>query len=333
MTPASTRTRDSWTEARTGPSVPLYTRNGRRQHTIQGTCDDTASWPPRRPADGQQRAALRREGDGTRSWGLISPSRRMFSTAPAGVLSLWCIRVTSESTSAQKCPASAFRQKTTLRTPRWRSPRASAPNRKSRPAAQRTGGHRRVATRKTTGDLTTPRGAGDAKARAEWITVSRHGHLRSAPVVVDAGSRTEWEPPTLRAALSDPTRPAWASPSWFTASPSTNVTDSLLSSLQSRTLRRVLSNNTCSLQAQNVSAVLLFRRSVDHRQLPAFGLYVSLRHLVPMDGWDVKSCTRVRSTVSMSNRSCKNALFPKFRSLSATFWSLGRGALRSLDLV
>ena len=81
MTPASTRTRDSRTEARTGPG-PLYPRNGKRPHTIQRTCDDTASWPPRRPADGQQRAALRREGDGTRSRGLISPSRRMYSTAP-----------------------------------------------------------------------------------------------------------------------------------------------------------------------------------------------------------------------------------------------------------
>ena len=57
VTPASTRTRDRWTEARTGPA-PLCPRNGKRPHTFQGTCDDTASWPPRRPADGQQRAAL-----------------------------------------------------------------------------------------------------------------------------------------------------------------------------------------------------------------------------------------------------------------------------------
>ena len=49
------------------------------------------------------------------------------------------------------------------------------------------GGHRRVATRKTTGDLATRRGAGDPERRAEWTTVSRYGHLRSAPVVVDAG--------------------------------------------------------------------------------------------------------------------------------------------------
>ena len=87
MTPASTRTRDRWTEARTGLG-PLYPRNGRRPHTIQGTCDDTASWPPRRPADGQQRAALRERVTGHQegSRGLISPSRRLFSTAPAGGL-------------------------------------------------------------------------------------------------------------------------------------------------------------------------------------------------------------------------------------------------------
>ena len=40
MTTASTRTRDKRTEARTGPG-PLYPRNGKRPHTIQGTCIDT----------------------------------------------------------------------------------------------------------------------------------------------------------------------------------------------------------------------------------------------------------------------------------------------------
>ena len=43
-----------------------------------------------------------------------------------------------------------------------------------------------MATRKTTGDLTTRRGAGDPETRAEWIKVSRYGHLQSAAVVVDA---------------------------------------------------------------------------------------------------------------------------------------------------
>ena len=37
--------------------------------------------------------------------------------------------------------------------------------------------------------------------RAEWVTVLRYGHLRSAPVVVDVALRTEREPPTLHTAL------------------------------------------------------------------------------------------------------------------------------------
>ena len=208
MTRASPRTRCRWTEARTGPG-PLYPRNGKRPHTVQRTCDDTASWLPQRPADGQQWAALRREGDGTRSRGLISPSRRTFSTAPAGGLSLWCLRVSPESTSAHQCPTCACGQKTTLRAPKWRSSHASAPHRKTSPAVQRTGGHRRVATRKTTGDLATRRGARDPERQVEWTTVLRNGHLRSAPVVVDVGLRTEWEPPTLHTALWVSTRQSW----------------------------------------------------------------------------------------------------------------------------
>ena len=54
-------------------------------------------------------------------------------------------------------------------------------------ASAAAGGHRGVATRKTTGDLTTRRGAGDPVRRAEWTTVPRYGHLRSAPDEVDAG--------------------------------------------------------------------------------------------------------------------------------------------------
>ena len=109
----------------------------------------------------------------------------MFSTAPVRGLSFWC----------HQCPAGACGQKTTLRAPRWRSSRGTAPNRKSRPAAG--GGHRGVATRKTTGD---------PERRAEWTTVLRYGHLLSAPVVVGGDFRTEWEPPALRAPLWDSTR-------------------------------------------------------------------------------------------------------------------------------
>ena len=87
------------------------------------------------------------------------------------------------------------------------SPRYCAEN-KVQTGSAAAGGHRGVATRETTGDLATRRGAGDPETRAEWMKVSRYGHLRSAPVVVDVGVRTEWEPPTLRAALWLSTRPS-----------------------------------------------------------------------------------------------------------------------------
>ena len=45
--------------------------------------------------------------------------------------------------------------------------------------------------------------------RAEWTTVSRYGHLRSARSWWTLLIRTEREPPTLRAALSDSTRQSW----------------------------------------------------------------------------------------------------------------------------
>ena len=83
------------------------------------------------------------------------------------------------------------------------SPEPLRPTRKTSPAAQRTGGHRRVATRETTGDLATRRGAGDPERRAEWMTVSRYGHLRSAPVVVDAGyARSGNRPHSLQRCLN-----------------------------------------------------------------------------------------------------------------------------------
>ena len=198
MTPASTRTRDRWTEARRGPG-PVYTRNGKRPHTIQRTCDDTASWP----AALRERVTGHQEG----SRGLIIPSRRMYSTAPVRGLSCWCPRVSLKSTSAHQCPACACGQKTTL------SSRGTAPNRKSRPAAQRLAateewrpGRRRATSTQPpsprtlfscdvfdlrlvgchNGQVTTRRGAGDPERRAEWTTVSRYGHLQSALGVVDA---------------------------------------------------------------------------------------------------------------------------------------------------
>ena len=182
MTPASTRTRDRWTEARTGPG-PLYPRNGRRPHAVQGTCDDTASWPPQRPADGQQRAALRERVTGHQegSRGLINPSRRMFSTAPVRGYPPGAYAFRSP------VPSMSLRAKDHLEGTKVAvSPRYCA-EQKVQTGSAAAGGHRGVATRKTTGDLATRRGAGDPEIRAEWMKVSRYGHLRSAPVVVDAG--------------------------------------------------------------------------------------------------------------------------------------------------
>ena len=170
-------------EARTGPG-PLCPRNGKRPHTIQGTCDDTACWPPQRPADGQQRAALR-------------------------------LRVSLKSTSAHQCPACACGQKSTSRTPRWRSSRASAPQKKDQ--------------------------SGSA---ADWRSPRNDSvSLRPPPVCTGRGGRwlrKEWEPPTLLAALSISTCQSWC------------LLDGLLplrrraiasaGSLQSRTSRRVLSS-------------------------------------------------------------------------------------------
>ena len=156
VTPASTRTRDRWTEARTG-SVPL-----------NGTCDDTASWPPQRPADGQQRAALRREGDGTRPRGLIIPSRRKFSTAPAErlipLVSTRDIGVHTSSPVSSMC----LRAKDHLEGTKVAVfPRYCAPQ-KVQTGSAAAGGYRRVATRKTTGDLATRRGAGRQNNR--WLS-------------------------------------------------------------------------------------------------------------------------------------------------------------------
>ena len=121
------------------------------------------------------------------SRGLISPSRRMFSTAPVrGFILLVPTRFTEvhvSSTVSSMC----LRAKDHLEGTKVAVfPRYCAEN-KVQTGSAAAGGHRRVATRETTGDLATRRGAGDPETRAEWTTVLRYGHLRSAPVVVDAG--------------------------------------------------------------------------------------------------------------------------------------------------
>ena len=184
-----------------------------------------------------QRAGPPREGDGTprRVRGLINPSCRMFSTAPVRGLSSWCLRVSPKSTSAHQCPACAFGQKTTLRTPRRRSSRGTAPKNKVQTGSAAAGGHRRVATRETTGDLASRRGAGDPKTRAEWMKVSRYGHLRSAPDVVDAGyARSVYRLHSLQPRRSP--RASLGASSMAPCLSPTSMSSGLLSSWQSRTL-------------------------------------------------------------------------------------------------
>ena len=87
---------------------------------------------------------------------------------PAAYASAMALQSPPVCQGVQQVPAG---KKTTLRAPRWRSSRGTAPHRKTSPAAQRTVGHRRVATRKTTGDLTT---AGSRRPRdGRWWDTDR----------------------------------------------------------------------------------------------------------------------------------------------------------------
>ena len=145
----------------------------------------------------------------------------MFSTAPVRAFILLVPTRFTEVHISSIVPSLSLRAKDHLEGTKVAVfPRYCAEN-KVQTGSAAAGGHRRVATRKTTGDLATRRGAGDPERRAEWMTVLRYGHLRSAPVVVDAGIRKEREPPTLLAALWVSTRPAWAPPRWPLASPTT----------------------------------------------------------------------------------------------------------------
>ena len=145
------RTWDRTTEARTGPG-PLSPRNGKRPPTIQRTCDDTATWPPRRPADGQQRAALRREGDGTQSRGSDQPqsSHVLYGTSEGFIL-LVPTRFTEVHISSTVSSLSLRAKDHLEGTKVAVFPRYCAEN-KVQTGSAAAGGHRRVATRKTTGD-------------------------------------------------------------------------------------------------------------------------------------------------------------------------------------
>ena len=120
------------------------------------------------------------------SRGLIIPSRRMYSTAPVrGFILLVPTRFTEIHISS---PVSSMclRAKDHLEGTKVAVFPRNCAEQKVQTGSAAAGGHRGVATRKTTGVLTTRRGAGDPERRAEWTTVSRYGHLQSALVVVDA---------------------------------------------------------------------------------------------------------------------------------------------------
>ena len=105
------------------------------------------------------------------SRGLFSPSRRMFSMAPAGSYRLvppldTVVHVSSHPLPPTRPPASTRR----------RSSSGSARHRKTSPAAQRAGGHRRVVTKKVTGGYPATKGT-DPETELRGTTGSRYGHL------------------------------------------------------------------------------------------------------------------------------------------------------------
>ena len=185
-------------------------------------------------------------------------------------LSSWCPRVSLKFTSAHQRPACAFGQKTTLRAPRWRSSLILRST--ESPDRQRSGWRPpKSGDQEDDGRPGYPRrGAGDPERRAEWTTVLRDGHLRSAPVVVGGDLRTEWEPPTLRASFH-----------------AGRLLDGFLP-LQRRTCPAVCchhgSPGLCCEAKKEVSGSEAsdgsrkVQKFATYGQIPAFGLYMSLRH-------------------------------------------------------
>ena len=196
------------------------------------------------------------------------------------------------------------------------SPRYCAEN-KVQTGSAAAGGHRRVATRETTGDLATRRGAGDPGTRAEWMKVSRYGHLRSAPVVVNVGVRTEWEPPTLRAALCCLHVPSLAPPRWLPASPLTGNQCVAVARVKVQNFRErfrvLLSQSGQSPEVhEEAAAERAFPRNVDFPLV--YALSGCTRHCATLfhQGAGASRCVpkepdRLFSTTS---RICKNAHFP-----------------------
>ena len=112
----------------------------------------------------------------------------------------------------------------------------------------------------------------------------------------------------------DFTRPTWAPPQWLLASPTTRKRVCVATEYvclrapwklhEGPEVRERCRNAQTRLRSQERSefprcpevrersrarplAVRSLRRGADHGQLPAFGLYMSLRHPVPLGGWGV----------------------------------------------
>ena len=199
-----------------------------------------------RPSD--ERVTGHQEG----SRGLISPSRRMCSTAPVrGFILLVPTRFTEVHISS---PACACGQKDHLEGTKVAVfPSPLRPKRKTSPAAQRSGGHRRVATRKTTGGYLATTGT-DPETRAEWTTVS----LRPPPVCTGRGGRLFTHGAGTAYAPCSPvffsTRPAWAPPRWPLASPATYVTRQVQKVARDAEMRRRVCEVKRASSGSDVSA-------------------------------------------------------------------------------
>ena len=137
VTPATTRTRDRRTEARQTALV-LCTSAMASDHPHSREHASTHPLAPRSPADGQQGDGPPREGDGTMSWGLISPSRRMFSTVPAELSS--CAYACLQSPQ----PPTPCQPRVLLKAPGGGLFLGFCAHSKTSPATHRAGGHRRV---------------------------------------------------------------------------------------------------------------------------------------------------------------------------------------------
>ena len=90
-------------------------------------------------------------------------------------MSLCAIVVQTPTYCSETCPSLCLRAKDHLRTPKWRPSRGTAPHKKTSPAAQRTGRHRRVATRERASGTPTEERASDC------VTGAVRGYVRPRP--------------------------------------------------------------------------------------------------------------------------------------------------------